>query len=79
MTLYLYCIYDRLAGTFSEPFCSVKEELAIRRFDFTLSNAPMVALDCDLYQVGTLDTISGNILVPEKPVFVKRFALPKEQ
>lgn len=72
----VYSIFDRVAGTYSEPFLALKKELAIRKFRYLLQNSPMVASDCDLYLIGTFDSDSGLIVPVEKPVFLDR--LPNE-
>lgn len=71
----LYCIFDRLAGTFGEPFVAVKDELAIRRFNYVMQNAPMVSQDCDLYAVALYDPDHGVFPINEKsqPEFILRF------
>lgn len=69
----IYTVYDRVAGTYGEIFCMLNDELAIRRFNYVMSNAPMVAADCELYMVGSYDTATGCIAALEKPAFIVRF------
>lgn len=76
MEIFLYSIFDRVAGTYSEPFAALKDELAIRRFVYFMQNSPMVAQDCDLFKVAGMSMDTGLILpVSEdcKPVFVYRY------
>lgn len=74
----LYSIYDRVAGSYGELFAAQKDELAARRFQYVLSNSPMVALDCDLYCHGSYDVESGVITSFEKPVFVCRYEVKSD-
>ncbi|QXP45043.1 nonstructural protein [Microvirus mar15] len=71
----MYAIYDRLAGTYGEPFCAPSGDIAIRRFSYLMANAPMVAADCDLYCVGYYDVLTGVVSLPldSKPEFVYRY------
>lgn len=57
----VYSIYDRVVGTYSEPFIAVNKDSAIRRYKFMMSKAPMVAGDCDLYYLGNIDIDTGVI------------------
>ena len=68
----IYVVYDRVAGSYGEPFVAQKEALAVRRFQYTMANAPMVKDDCELYAIGLYDTELGVIKAYEKPVFVSR-------
>lgn len=68
----LYAIRDRVAGLYGEPWVSPRDELAVRRFDYIMSNAPMVADDCELYKVGFYDNTSGKIF-PIEPDFVIKY------
>lgn len=71
----LYAIFDRVAGTFGEPTPALKDELAIRKFNYVMANSPMVSSDCDLYALCDYDMDTGCISIPElgKPVFVCRY------
>lgn len=76
MKVRLYSIFDRVSGTYGEPFSALKDELAIRRFDYLMANSPMVASDCDLYFLGSFDTNFGtidNVNYASLPGFVKRY------
>lgn len=73
MDVKLFAIYDRVAGTYGEPFCAVREELAVRRFIYVMDNAPMVADDCELYCVGNYNMDNGRISTFEKPCFCCRY------
>lgn len=76
MEIRLFAIYDRVAGSYGEPFTAIKNELAIRKFRYLLQNSPMVASDCDLFFLGVMDSETGRIQALEKPEFVDR--LPNE-
>lgn len=69
----IYTIFDRVAGVHSEPFYEKTDALAIRRFQFCLSQSAMIKLDCDLFRVGSFDELSGCIQALDKPEFVKRY------
>lgn len=69
----VYAIFDRLAGTYGEPFLAKNNVLAERRFDYVLDNAPMVREDCDLYCLGSFNEESGFLGGQDKPEFVKRY------
>lgn len=68
----IYSVFDRVSGIFGEPFYMLKDELAIRRFNYVMQNSQMVALDCDLYKLGTYDCEHG-IINSCQPVFIKRY------
>lgn len=71
MLLFLYCIYDRVAGTYGDLFMAQKPELAVRKFRYVLQNSPMVAADCDLFEVGSFDTETG-VITSLPPKFIDR-------
>lgn len=73
--LNVYAIYDRVAGVYGEPFVAKKNELAIRRFNYLMSNAVMVANDCELYCVGYYTPDLGQIGLTScgKPEFVCKY------
>lgn len=64
MLYQLYSIYDKVAGLFSEPFCAANVGLAVRRFNYLMSNSKMVASDCQLYKLGEVNLSSGLITAP---------------
>lgn len=72
MKFLIYCIYDRVAGLYAEPFIIQKEELAVRKFNYIMSTASMVANDCELYCLGTYDSETGKI-IPVSPSFVCKY------
>lgn len=69
MNFGIYSIYDRVSGCYGEPYYSVNEGVAVRRFKYICDNADMVAPDCSLYKLGDFDNVTGDI-VPIKPVFI---------
>lgn len=69
----IYCYYDRVAGQYGEPFLALKDELAFRKFNYTMQNAPMVAQDMELYALGTFDSETGEIKLIDKPMFLLKF------
>lgn len=70
MLIELYSIYDRVAGLYGQPLFAVNRQTAERQFNYTMSQAQMVAGDCDLYYLGKFDNQTGVIEVLEKPEFV---------
>lgn len=78
MEFLIYSIYDRVSGLYAEPFYATKEELAVRKFDYFMSNSPMVALDCELYLLGSYNSETGYLVSYEKPIFVKRYEVKGE-
>lgn len=65
MILGLYSVYDRVAGTYAEPFVAVNKQTAIRRFNYIMNNAKMIADDCELYYVGEFNTDTAVIVQKE--------------
>lgn len=72
MDILIFSIYDRVTGVFSEPFLAVNVETAQRRFNYVLSQSPMVKGDCDLYKLGTFNSETADI-VPVKAEFICHF------
>lgn len=72
-TYFLYVVYDRVAGTYGEPWCALKDDIAVRKFNYIMSNSPMVASDCELYCVGTYDVESGVITALKQKQFVVKY------
>lgn len=75
----MYAIYDRVAGTYGEPFLCKREELAIRRFDYLMANSPMVANDCELVKVGDFCVDTGCINPSVKPSFVVKYDIKRSE
>lgn len=73
MLFNVYAIYDRVSGEYGQPTIALKDELAVRQFDYVMQASPMVASDCELYCIGSYDTSSGELLPTKKPVFVRKF------
>lgn len=72
MDILIFSIYDRVTGVFSEPFLAVNVETAKRRFNYVISQSPMVKGDCDLYKLGTFNSETADI-VPVKAEFICHF------
>lgn len=73
MQLSVYAIFDRLAASYGEPFVAQNDAIASRRFQYLMSNAPMVQHDCELYLLGAYDADKGLLVPLDKPSFVGRF------
>lgn len=74
----IYSIFDRVAGVYSEPFYEKSDALAVRRFQFCLSQSSMIKADCDLFRIGVYDEVSGHIDACPKPEFIRRYEEEKE-
>lgn len=79
MQILITSIYDRISGLYGTPTFSVNEQTAIREYNYLLSNAKMVASDCDLYKLGTFDTITGSISSLDKPEFICHYEVGHEE
>lgn len=64
MKLGIYAFFDRVSHSYGEPFVAVNKDVAVRRFQYVMSNSPMVAQDMQLYSLGEFDTDSG-VIVPQ--------------
>lgn len=76
--MFIYSIFDRVAGVYGDPIMEKSDALAIRRFQFCVSRSPMIALDCDLFKIGEFDEVTGVIKAYDNPVFVRRFEEVKD-
>lgn len=73
MVYELYVIYDKKAGMYSNPQIELNQECAIRRFHFILQQSASQGIeptDCELYKIGTFNSIKGTIKALQKPLFV---------
>lgn len=70
MIFNMYTIFDRVSGTYGDPFLCLTDEVAKRKFNYTMSKAPMVSADCQLYKLAEFDNVSGDLVVPVKPEFI---------
>lgn len=75
MKYLIFSIYDRVASQYGDLMLFANVNLAIRKFDYLMKNAPMVSCDCDLYQFGSYDTETGSFIIFDKPEFVRRFSV----
>lgn len=66
----IYVVFDKIAGTYGEPFTSINDATAIRRFNYLMANSKMVADDCQLFGVGWYYVETGEIDGFDKPVFI---------
>lgn len=72
MIVKLYSTYDTLSRIYSVPFASPTDSSAKRSFINAMSSPDykLVALDTDLYCVGTINTETGKVIGNELPEFV---------
>lgn len=69
MIVNLYSVRDLASGTFNQPWCDMKDEVAIRGFSQAVNNNDIMGFrpaDFQLFQIGTLDLDKGE-LVPMLP------------
>lgn len=69
----VYTIFDRVAGTYAEPFICVNDATAKRKFNFIMSNAKMVSADCDLFKIGEFNAETGSLDAYTTNEFLCRF------
>lgn len=65
----MYSIFDRVTGTYGEPFLAVNDEDCKRKTAYSMRNNPYKD-DLCLYAVGIFDVATGDISCPSKPEFV---------
>lgn len=70
MIYFLYSIFDRVTAQYGEPFLSVNDATAQRKFNYLMSNAKMVANDCQLYKLAEYSSDSGELVSFNKPLFI---------
>lgn len=70
MDMFIFTIYDRVSGVYSEPFLAVNQGVAVRRFNFLMQNSAMVKDDCQLYCIGVFNTLSGVVDSSSNPEFI---------
>lgn len=70
MKLEIYSMFDRVAGQFGSPFLQNNQAEAIRKFNYVVSQSPMVAGDLDLFLIGFFDIDTGVISPCSQPQFV---------
>lgn len=57
----LYAFFDRVSGLFSAPFVQLNDGTAVRYYQYTMSQAEMVAKDTALYYLGEYNENTGEI------------------
>lgn len=58
----IYVVYDKIADTYSEPFCAPADAVAIRNFRFTMTKYDdFFVKDFELYLIGQFDNTTGLI------------------
>lgn len=77
--LNVYSVYDRVAGSYGEPFVAPNDGVASRRFNFVMAKSELIAEDCELYQVGKYDPETGTLQGLEKPKFLYRYEVTNEE
>lgn len=72
MIVKLFSTYDVLSRIYSAPFASPTDSSAKRTFINAMSSPDykLVALDTDLYWVGSINTETGAVTGNDFPVFV---------
>lgn len=59
--MFIYSIKDCVTGEFGSPIIEMNNNAAIRRFNYLMDNAQMIAPDCQLYCLGAFDVNTGCI------------------
>lgn len=72
-SLRVYAVYDRIASTFSEPLVFPSEALAIRHFNYSMEQNPLVSDDCMLYFLGYYNYDKGIFVSETDPCFVMAY------
>lgn len=57
----IYAIKDNVVGEFGALQLFPRDEVAIRQFNYLMSQTPMVSGDCQLYCLGSYDPVTGII------------------
>lgn len=70
MILGLYSIYDKVSGLHSEPFTSVNDNVAKRRFAQICAGSQNMAGDLELYKLGDFDSSRGLVAGYEQASFI---------
>lgn len=72
MNFVMFSIYDRVANSYGAPQLAQNEAAAKRAFLASASKSPF-AQDFDLFVVGEFNVETGEVSVPDKPVFLMHF------
>lgn len=69
-------VYDEKVGAFSQPFCSVNHQTALRDFQRAVEDRNLDLFhfpnDYSLFELGEFDDISGLITPTIPPLFLSR-------
>ena len=69
MLIRLYSIFDRVACVFADPFVSINDATAARAFTLAQSSPDSMLFaspgDFQLYYLGSMDNINGDILTSD--------------
>lgn len=57
----IYAFFDRVSGLYSSPFVQLNDGTAVRYYQYTMSQAEMVAKDTALYYLGEYNENTGEI------------------
>lgn len=66
----MYCIYDRVAMSYTAPVCQVNEGTAKRWFESSMKSTGLRPSDFDLIYLGTYDEKQGNISLADSNSYV---------
>lgn len=69
----MYAILDKKAGEYTMPIAQHNDDTAKRYFRYiTQNNSSIPASDCELYRIGTYDSVHG-VFTSESPlVFIEK-------
>lgn len=75
MKFKIYMMFDRVAGNYQNIFMSISDNTAVRDFKAMLEKHPY-AEDLELYRMGEVDNVSGEMTVEK--AFVCSYAAVQE-
>lgn len=67
-----YCMYDRVAGFYSNIFLATNDGVACRSIKIQFGANKSLMDDCELYKLGVFEQASGKFVTCERPEFVCR-------
>ena len=67
--MFVYCLFDRVAGVYSNIFTAVNDAVATRSFSTSMKEHPY-AQDYELYRVARMDVNTGDFFVDKRTFIV---------
>lgn len=66
----VYCMYDRVAGFYSNIFLATNDGVACRSIKMQFGQNKTLMNDCELYKLAVFEQASGAFAPSSKPEFV---------